>query len=67
MNRDLERRLRRLELERDDGRTLFAISDEPLSDEEWAAGGAGRHGTREQPMGEQEWEATYCHEQRSRH
>jgi hypothetical protein len=66
MNRDLERRLRRLEVERDQGGIRFEVSDWPLTESEWAAGPpypSGGYLIREQPMTAEEWEATYCHEQ----
>jgi hypothetical protein len=68
VNRDLERRLRRLEFKRCRGGIRFAISDEPLSDEEWLGGPPNSDkpadSAREQPMGIAEWEATFCHDTR---
>jgi hypothetical protein len=66
MKRDLERRLHRLEAEREHSGIRFDVSDRPLTEAEWAAGPpypSGGHLTREQPMTAEEWEATYCHEQ----
>jgi hypothetical protein len=67
VNRDLDRRLRRLEAERDQGGIRFEVSDRPLTEAECAAGPpypSGEYVTREQPMTVEEWEATYCHDAR---
>ena len=76
MNRDLQRRLRRLEIEREGSGVRYIVSDQPLSDEEWASGppypsdalaGSSVVFLLSPPMSDKEWEAEFCHDDTSRH
>lgn len=63
MNRELERRLRRLEAERASGRVRYAVSAAPLSDEERLDGYHLPDLVEPlRDMTDDEWERENCHD-----